>query len=484
MSGEGKNMRGRVYLLTAIAAALVAAAPAEAKKKSPPPPPVPVAAPQVALPNSPNGSTVRYYYERRNYAPIWFRAGAGDEAIGKLLAVLRAAPVDGMANGPQVAANLEAAIAAARSGDAMKQKEAELALSAAWVDYVQTLQRPNNNVIWGDPYLTLKPGNPDRILALAGAAPSLASHLQSVSSVNPIYAKIREVAVVEAAANGGRASDKVMLNLERARILPGSGKFVLVNSAEQRLHMYENWQDVGSMKVVVGSKAKYGLPTPIVASTVHYAIANPYWHVPPHLIRKMAPNIAKGPEAYMKAHGYEVISDFSEHPTILPASSVNWKAVAAGTEKVNLRQRPNGENSMGKMKFPFPNREGIYLHDTPKRIYFDAAKTPDRAQSNGCIRVEDYRRLAYWLFGRDVAAVGSDPEQHISIPRGVPVYVTYLTMVPDASGIATFADRYDWDRPGVLAGGMDISIGGVGAASREAASVGGAGGVGGGNSPQ
>ena len=56
--------------------------------------------------------------------------------------------------------------------------------------------------------------------------------------------------------------------------------------------MYENGQDVGSMKVVVGSKAKYGLPTPIVASTIHYAIANPYWHVPDHLVRKFAPRIA------------------------------------------------------------------------------------------------------------------------------------------------------------------------------------------------
>jgi len=463
-------MRGRAYLLTAIAAITMAAAPADAKKKQPPAP-VPVAAPQVTLPSSPNGLNVRYFYERRNYAPIWFRAEAGDQAIGQLLSILRNAPIDGVANGPQVAASVEAAVAAARTGDAMKQKEAELALSAAWVDYVQGLQRPTSNVIWGDPALAMKPTHPDRILALAAAAPSVASHLLSVSSINPIYAKLREVALAEAAANGGRASDRVTLNMERARILPGTGRFILVNSAEQRLHMYENGQSVGSMKVVVGDKDKLGLPTPIVASSMYYAIANPYWHVPPHLIRKMAPNIAKAPEAYMKAHGYEVISDFSEHPTILPASSVNWKAVAAGTEKVNMRQKPNGENSMGKMKFPFPNREGIYLHDTPKREYF---ALENRAKSNGCIRVEDYRKLAYWLFGKDVAAMGSDPEQHIQMQRGVPVYVTYLTMVPDASGLASFTDRYGWDRPGVLAGGMDVTVG-VGSTAREAAAGAGSG---------
>jgi L,D-transpeptidase YcbB len=459
-----------------VAAILVAATPADAKKKKQEAPPPAAAAPQIALPSSPNGLNVRYYFERRNYQPIWFRAGAGDEAIGQLLGVLRRAPIDGMANGPQVAASVEAAVAAAKTGDATKQKEAELVLSAAWVDYVQAIQRPNNNVIWGDPNLILKPSHPDRTLALAQAAPTLASHLQSVSSVNSIYAKLREVAIAEAAANGGRASDAVMLNMDRARIIPGTGKFILVNSAEQRLHMYENGQSVGSMKVVVGDKDKLGLPTPIIASTMHYAIANPYWHVPPHLIRSaVAPNAARQGQAYLKAKGYEIISDFSKNPTILSASTVNWKAVAAGTERVNMRQLPNGENSMGKMKFPFPNREGIFLHDTPRREHFAKA---NRAISNGCIRVEDYRKLAYWLFGRDVAAVGSAPEQHLSLPRGVPVYVTYLTMVPDAAGVTKFADRYGWDRPGVMAGGMDAGSGAVGA-GREAVAGGGAGASGG-----
>ena len=470
--GEGIVMKRRMFLLTAGAAALVAAAPVQAKKKAPPP--VPAAPPQVALPSSANGLNVRYFYERRNYAPIWFRQGAGDEAIGQLLSILRRAPIDGMPTGPQVAASVDAAVAAARSGDAMKQKEAELALSAAWVDYAQALQRPTSNVIWGDPHLVMKPDHPDRILALLSAAPSAAQHLQSVSSVNTIYARLRDIAATEAAANGGRASDAVMLNMERARIIPGTGKFILVNSAEQRLHMYENGQSVGSMKVVVGDKDRYGLPTPIIASTMHYAIAKPYWHVPPHLIRKtVAPNVVKQGEAYLKSRGYEIISDFSKNPQILPASSVDWKAVVAGTSKVNMRQRPNGQNSMGNMKFPFPNREGIYLHDTPTREYFGRE---NRALSNGCIRVEDYRRLAYWLFGRDVAAASDAPEQHLSLPRGIPVYVTYLTMVPGESGMLTFKDRYGWDHPGVLAGGMDVTVGGAAPASREvAAGVGGAG---------
>lgn len=449
-------MRVRAFLLTAVAAMTIASAPAEAKKKQPPVAPQP--APQVALPASANGVTVRYYYERRQYPPIWFGAKGGDVAISQLMTILRRAPIDGFANGPSIAATVEATVQRARgSNDPMQIKAAELALSAAWADYVQALKRPSTNVIYGDPSLALAPPHVDRTLALAEVAPSLAQHIASISSVNPYYDAIRDVAIAEAAANNGRASDKALLNLERARIIPNSGKYILVNSAEQRLYMIEGGQSVGSMKVVVGSKKKYGLPTPIVVSTMHYAIANPYWHVPDHLIRKTtAPGVVKGGEAYLKARGYEVISDFSEHPQILPASSVDWKGVVAGTSKVLLRQKPGGQNSMGKMKFPFPNKEGIYLHDTPTREYFALA---DRAMSNGCIRVEDFRRLANWLFGRDIAAVGTAPEQHVAMTRGVPVFVTYLTMVPGATGMTSFEDRYGWDRPGVLAGGMDTSVG-------------------------
>ena len=444
-------MRGSATLMTALASTMLFAAPAEAKKRQPPPPPVPVRpAPILALPSSANASSVNYFYERRQEAPIWFSAAGGTQAIADLLTILRRAQIDGLPQGAQYAAQVEAIVLSAQSGDAVARNTAERALTNAWVDYVQALQRPNSNVIWGDPYLTLKPGAPDRIMTLLAAAPSIAQHVQKVSAVNPYYAALRDAAIAEQ-STAGRASERVLLNLERARILPGDGKYILVNGAEQRLHMMEGGRSVGSMKVVVGDLDKLGLATPIIASTMHYAIANPYWHVPPHLIKKMAPNIVKAPEAYLKSRNYEVISDFSEHPQVLSPTSVDWKAVAAGTAKVILRQKPGGQNSMGKMKFPFPNREGIFLHDTPTREHF--AKS-NRAISNGCIRVEDYRRLATWLFGRDVVATSSEPEQHLQLPRGVPVYSTYLTMAPGPAGMESFADIYGWDRPGALAGGM------------------------------
>ena len=448
-------MRTRDYLIAALAVSTAFASPADARKKQPPAPPVAVRpAPILALPGSPNAATVNYFYERRQEAPLWYGQAGGPQAIADLLTILRRAGVDGYPQGPQVAAQVEARVAAAAGGDVLARKTAERALSNAWVDYVQALQRPNTNVIWGDPALTLKPAHPDRILALLSGSPSIAPHLASASGINPYYKALRDQALLEAGADG-TASARTLLNLERARMLPASGKWILVNTAEQRLHLMEGGQSVGSMKVVVGDKEHYSLPTPIIASTMYYAIANPYWHMPDHLVRKAAVKIAKEGQAYMTRNGYEVLTSFGPDAQVVPISSVDWKAVAAGTSKVLIRQKPNSINSMGKMKFPFANKEGIYLHDTPKKEYFSLS---NRAKSNGCIRVENYRALASFVMGRDVASSGSAPEQQMALPRGIPVYVTYLTQAPGADGkLATFTDTYGWDRPGVLAGGLDIS---------------------------
>lgn len=455
----GLSMRVGLCALTVIAGLFVGSRPAEARKKQAAAVPAAQVL-EIPLSSSPRALAVRSYYERRQYPSIWFGSHGGDEAIRQLLMILRRGPLDGMANGPAMASEIDARVQTARNAsDPTAIKAAEIALSAAWVDYVAWLHRPSNNVIYGDPTLAQSPPRSETTLALAEVAPSLAEHLMTASQVNPIYDKLREVAVAGALANGGAPSDKIMLNLERSRILPSKGKYVFVNTAEQRLHMVEDGHDVDSMKVVVGNKEKFGLPTPIVAGTINYAVANPYWYVPPHLVRKFAPNIAKAPDAYFKAHGYQVIADASEHPAILAPRSIDWKAVAAGSQAAFLRQGPSSQNSMGKMKFPFPNSEGIYLHDTPKREYFDTIKWPNRAQSNGCIRLEDYGRFARWLFGRDVAASGNESEQFIALPRGVPVYVTYLTMVPSSTGIISFEDRYGWDHPGIVAGGMDTTVG-------------------------
>ncbi len=386
------------------------------------------------------GAAVENFYAARRNAPLWFEAGRESAAAVELVQILRRAPIDGLASGPQLAGMIEQAIGAARR-DPRAVADAERMMSSAWVVYVQALRAPTEGMIYGDPSMPGSAPQAAMILREAARAPSLAVYLGATSAVNPTYAALRAAAFSEAQTSGS-ASPRLLANLDRARALPAAGRFVLVNAAAQRLDMYEDGKVVDSMKVIVG-KLKY--PTPMIASRINYATLNPYWHVPEHLVREIiAANVVKKGEAYLKLQGYQVVSDYADDADILPPSSVDWKAVAAGTSIVKIRQLPGAANSLGTVKFSFANGEGIYLHDTPEKELF--AKT-QRTLSNGCVRLEDANRLGRWLAGGELHTASSTPEQHIRLANGVPIYITYLTATPSGGSLSFVDDVYGRDVP-------------------------------------
>lgn len=392
-------------------------------------------------------ASVAAFYKSYSVKPLWFRGGVATPALAELLRILRRAPFDGFPQGPQIAAQVETAARAAAASPA-SVTAAERTASVAWVSYVQALKRPTPGMIYAYPVLAPQGTRADQILLTATAAPSLEVYLNATSNVNPVYAQLRNAGWMQAQATGNMTPDpRLLANLERARSLPASGRFILVDSASQQLFMYENGQPVDSMKVVVGDKEKLGLPTPLIASVIHYMTFNPYWNVPHHLVRKMVanPEFKKNPAKYLKSKHYEVMSDWTETATPITPASIDWKAVASGEKQIRVRQLPGPLNSMGQMKFPFPSGQDIYLHDTPTREYF--AKSM-RALSNGCVRLEAAPRLAQWLLGRDPAPPAKDPEIRVKLPQGVPVYLTYLTAQPTPTGIAYLPDIYGWDVPG------------------------------------
>jgi murein L,D-transpeptidase YcbB/YkuD len=415
--------------------------------------PVPsIAADQAAVPSAasqavslPTMGAVAAFYNQWKTEPMWFRGAVPTAGANQLPAILRRSTFDGLGSGPQIAAQVEAAIRQAASGAPADIMAAERTLSAAWVLYVQTIRRPTPGMIYA--YDVLKPQGtrPDQILLTAAAAPSLEQHIQQVSRVNPIYASIRDAAWNEAQATGQSAPDaRVLANLARARSIPDSGRFIVVDSASQRLTMYENGQPVDSMKVIVGTP---DMATPLIASIMYYITYNPYWNAPDHLVRGpiAKKTLAGGMKYFREKMGYEVMADWTRDSATIPAESVDWKAVAAGKTKLRIRQKPGPENFMGELKFPFPNPEDIYLHDTPAKQLFDQS---NRALSNGCVRVEDAKRLGRFLLGREPVAPGSEPEIQVQIPRGVPIYLTYLTVQPKDGKLTYLKDVYGWDRLG------------------------------------
>ena len=395
--------------------------------------------------NFPIMAAVSSFYDQ--YKPtIWFKGGAVSPAAAQLATILRRAPIEGLSFGRQLADQVEAAVRQAASGAPADVINAERVLSSALVTYVQALKRPTPGMIYAYSVLSPQGSRADQILLTASAAPSLEVYLSSASNINPIYAGIRDAAFRQAQAAGNLTPDpRLLANLERARTLPARGKFALVDSASQRLFMYENGQVVDSMKVVVGDKDKLGLPTPLIASVMHYMTFNPYWNVPHHLVKKtVAPGVVRDGPKYLKSRGYEVMSDWTEEATVLDPTTIDWKAVVAGQKQIRVRQLPGPTNSMGKMKFPFPNGQDIFLHDTPTREHFAKAQ---RTISNGCVRLEDAKRFARWILGREPVAPSADTEVRVQLPAGVPIYLTYLTAQPNETGLTYLKDVYGWDRP-------------------------------------
>ena len=231
------------------------------------------------------------------------------------------------------------------------------------------------------------------------------------------------------------------LNLERARALPANlgRRYVLVDAAAARLWMYEDGQAVDSMRVVVGKPSE---PTPMMAATMRYVSLNPYWNIPPDLVRRRVADavLSDGP-GVIRARRYEILSDWTENARRVEPSAVDWRAVSAGRQDLRVRQLPGPSNAMGRMKFMFPNELGVYLHDTPERSLL---REEARLFSSGCVRLEDAPRLAAWLFGEAPRRNG-EPEQQVDLPQPVPVYLVYLTAAPEPQGVSLRSDVYNRD---------------------------------------
>lgn len=237
---------------------------------------------------------------------------------------------------------------------------------------------------------------------------------------------------------------RIAVNMERAYRLPKTGKFsryVVVDSGAAEVYLFDRDRVVDGMRAVVGSPET---KTPMMAVLLRDALANPYWNVPPELVRSLtAKRIRQDGLSYLDNFHYEVLSDWTHNARLVDPKEINWTAIASGRIKptIRVRQKPGPWNSMGEMKFEMQNDYGIYLHDSPRKELFDDS---NRWVSNGCVRLEDYKRFATWLFGR-VPNAGNSVEQRFKVPEPVPVFMTYLTVAPKGNGVVFRGDPYGFD---------------------------------------
>ncbi len=397
-----------------------------------------------AAPSGAFDSEIAAFYRARGGAPLWLAPRSG-AAAQQLIQLLGTAQADHLNPRRYDIRGLQNALASARSGNPSAVQRAEAMLSTAFVAYARDLRHdPDVGIIYVDKELRPEPPSAMELLSAAQRAPSLSEYVSQMGWMNPIYGKLRQAIASRMYSNAAQYR-LLSLNLERARALPsGNGRFVIVNPPAARLYMYENGQVVDSMRVVAGRPDPVA-QTPMMNAFIRYVALNPYWNSPPDITaRKLAPTILKEGRAYFTKRGYDLVDQFGPNAHVLDPMSVDWHAVAAGRVQVKLRQRPGPANSMGKMKFMFPNSEGIWLHDTPEKEKIEDAA---RLESNGCVRLEDAARFARWLFnGHPPRTQGAKPEQKVNLPEPVPLYITYLTAVPSGTSIVYFDDFYGKDR--------------------------------------
>ncbi len=226
--------------------------------------------------------------------------------------------------------------------------------------------------------------------------------------------------------------DQLKVNMERFRWLRPQveGKHIIVNIANFRLDLIKGMDTLLSMKAIVGKDTRR---TPVFNESMTYIVFSPNWTVPKTILQQdVLPELLKGPEYLIK----KKMKLLRNNGTELAYSDIDWSMISSSNFPYMVRQDPGPENSLGRVKFMFPNDYNVYIHDTPSKTFFarDA-----RAVSSGCIRVEDPLDLAVLLLAdapewspdkiRD--AMQQTREQTVNLKVPVDVIVVYLTAWTD-----------------------------------------------------
>jgi murein L,D-transpeptidase YcbB/YkuD len=173
----------------------------------------------------------------------------------------------------------------------------------------------------------------------------------------------------------------------------------------------------------------------------------PYWTVPSTILREDKLPLIKKDPGWLARHNYEIVPWSGETTEIIDPSVIDWKKVEARTFPGNLRMKPGPQNPLGRIKFMFPNRFAVYLHDTPERYLF---ARDIRSYSSGCIRVERPLDLAQYLLEKATEwdcdmildAMEADEPLTVNLPASWPIHILYWTAWVDEEGALQFRDDF------------------------------------------
>jgi len=238
---------------------------------------------------------------------------------------------------------------------------------------------------------------------------------------------------------------RIIINMERwrwlahdlglKRLFVNIAGFTLVGTEDSRVRI--------KMPVIVG---KTYHKTPVFSDSIKYIEVNPYWNIPSSIaVKEMLPKLIENPE-YLHGENIRLYDGWGANAQELDSSAIDWRSVGRGIKRFKLRQEPGRKNALGTIKFMFPNKYNVYLHDTPAHSLFRRAQ---RAFSHGCIRVSRPLQLAAYLLGGEskgwsiqrlqkIVASGKRTILKLEVPY--PIHILYRTALVGDDGLVYFAD--------------------------------------------
>lgn len=394
-------------------------------------------------------------YAEGSRAPIWSRNGQPTPSAHAAIASLTRIAERGLDTTDYDVGRL-AQLALSPLADIDARAEFDMALSVATLRALRALYFGRINPTDVHSTLRIARDSVDLVAVVTHVAASGASD-STLDAAEPQFAEYqnlrRALAVYrpQAAVDDSQAQARlaqIELTMERWRWLPRTFDVppVIVNIPAYHLSVLGNDSTTVplSMDVVVGTADRH--ETPVFTDTIRFVEFAPYWNVPLSIAKAELVQRAMGDPHILTVNNYEIVD---HRGTLLVPSLPALRRVLAGT--AFIRQLPGGSNSLGRVKFLFPNVHDVYLHDSPLRSEFKRIR---RDRSHGCIRLADARALAVlllreqpeWTVARIERAMNARTPTRVALSRGVPVYLFYATVVAAADGGVEFhADVYGLD---------------------------------------
>lgn len=417
------------------------------------------------------------YYTKNNYAPVWIGKTGSLSIADSMIAKMKEAMFDGLASSDYHLSDIETLkntllLNAAMDKDSIalnKWADLEILLSDAFFTYAKhqyagRIHSEKFNVEWENHIATI-----DLLDSLKKASEknSIRETIDNFSCIYPQYKKLKTLLKSYLERNKNPAAidstfnelnipfeariEQIMVNMERWKWLPHpiETSYILVNTAGYNLEVIENNESVMDMKIVVGM-IKHS--TPVFDADMTYLILNPWWEIPMSIAKKEMLAQIKKDTSYFTKNNIKIYKSWKKGARNVPADSINWNTIDTNNFNFRLRQIPGSGNALGQIKFMFPNKYAIYMHDTPNKELFSRSK---RTFSHGCIRIEKPIKLAGYLLQKDslwsndklLEAIDSKNEQTIRLPKPIKVFICYSTIWIDKAATPDFKkDIYAIDK--------------------------------------